>query len=70
VQNQLTCLNNNVDCPKDDGIDYLPGHGPFSGDSDVGHRAVTPGAQYFHRDGYNIGQYSWAGLAIYVELNP
>ena len=68
--NELTCLGNNVNCPKDDGPDYLPGHGPFSGNSDVGHRVVTPGTQFFHRDGYNIGQYSYAGLAIYVELNP
>jgi len=68
--NQLDCLNNNVNCPKDDGPDYLPGHGPFSGNSDVGHRAVTAGTQYFHRDGFSIGRYAWGGLAIYVELNP
>ena len=49
--NELTCLGNNVNCPKDDGTDFLPGHGPFSGNSDVGHRVVTPGTQYFHRDG-------------------
>ncbi len=70
--NQLTCLNNNIDCPKDDGMDYLTGHGPFSGNSDSGHRAVSPGTQYFHRDAYIVGgaKFSWVGLALYVELNP
>ncbi len=48
--NTLTCLGNNTNCPRDDGTDFLPGHGPFSGNSDVGHNPVTPGVQYFHRD--------------------
>jgi hypothetical protein len=68
--NVLTCLGNNANCPTDDGTDYLPGHSAFSANSDVGHQQVPPGTQYFHRDGYNIGQFSWAGLAIYVQLNP
>ncbi len=68
--NQLQCLINNTSCPKDDGTDYLPGHGPYSANSDVGHQKVGPGIHYFHRDAYNIGEFSWAGLAIYVELNP
>jgi len=69
-KNQLSCLDNNTNCPKDDGTDYLPGNGPFSGNSDVGHKAVAPGTHYFHRDAFNIGQFSWGGLAIYLELNP
>ncbi|MFZ0312098.1 MAG: thaumatin family protein [Candidatus Korobacteraceae bacterium] len=67
--NQLQCLMRDLNCPVDDGPDYLPGHGPFSSNSDVGHNNVTPGTQYFHRDGFNLGQYSWVGLAIYPELN-
>ena len=35
---------NNANCPKDDGPDFLPGHGPYSGDSDVGHNNVAPGS--------------------------
>ena len=71
--NTLTCLGNNTNCPRDDGTDFLPGHGPFSGNSDVGHNPVTPGAQYFHRDAgivTNNSNFSWVGLAIYIELNP
>ena len=68
--NVLTCLGNNANCPTDDGTDYLPGHNAFSANSDVGHQQVGPGTHYFHRDGYNLGQFSWAGLAIYVQLNP
>ena len=68
--NVLTCLGNNANCPTDDGTDYLPGHSAYSANSDVGHQQVGPGTQYFHRDAYNIGQFSWAGLAIYVQLNP
>jgi hypothetical protein len=69
-QDQLSCLGNNTNCPDDDGTDYLPGYGPLSSNSDVGHNDVTPGTQYFHRDGFNLGQYSWVGLAIYPELRP
>ncbi len=61
---------NNKDCPKNDGPDHLPGHGPNSSNSDVGHNNVAPGTQYFHRDGFDLGQYSWAGLAIYAALRP
>ncbi len=68
--NELACLNNNTNCPTNDGTDFLPGHGPYSANSDIGHQQVGPGTHYFHRDGYNIGQFSWAGLAIYVQLNP
>jgi hypothetical protein len=68
--NQLTCLNNNTSCPTDDGTDYLPGHGAYSANSDVGHQQVGPGTHYFHRDAYNVGQFSWAGLALYIELTP
>ena len=71
--NQLDCLGNNTNCPKDDGTDYLPGYGPYSGNSDVGHNTVPPGTQYFHRDGYVVNpgsNYSWVGLAMYLELNP
>jgi len=67
--NMLACLNNNQSCPTDDGTDYLPGYSVFSGNSDVGHQVVGPGTHYFHRDAYNIGQFSWGGLAIYVQLN-
>ncbi len=71
-QNQLTCLMGNNDCPRDDGPDFLPGHGPYSGNSDVGHNPVMPGTQYFHRNAGTVNgtQFSWVGLAIYVELNP
>ncbi len=71
--NELTCLANNTNCPKDDGTDFLPGHGPFSANSESGHNNVAPGTQYFHRDTdivANQSQFSWVGLAIYVELNP
>jgi hypothetical protein len=69
----LTVAAPNTNCPKDDGTDYLPGHGPFSGNSDVGHNVVKPGAQYFHRDSEAIpgqSKFAWAGLAIYIELKP
>ena len=68
-----TCMNANTNCPRDDGSDYLPGHGAYSGNSDVGHNRVTPGAQYFHYNSNIIAgqsQFSWIGLAIYIELNP
>lgn len=68
----LTCLGNNTNCPRDDGTDFLPGHGPYSGNSEVGHNPVMPGAQYFHRQAevvVNQSQFSWVGLAIYAELN-
>ena len=68
-----TCLNVNQNCPRDDGADYLPGHGPYSGNSDVGHNQVVPGTQYFHYNANVIvgqSQFSWLGLAIYLELNP
>ncbi|MGC2110765.1 MAG: thaumatin family protein [Candidatus Korobacteraceae bacterium] len=71
--NQLTCLGNNTNCPRDDGTDFLPGHGPYSANSDVGHNAVTPGTQYFHRDAgivLNQSKFSWVGLALYIELGP
>jgi hypothetical protein len=77
---QLTCLMFNTNYPKDDGTDYLPGHGPYSGNSDVGHNLVTPGTQYFHRNADVVtpdpknkvlgSDFAWVGLAIYVELNP
>jgi hypothetical protein len=77
--NMLTCLGNNTDCPRDDGPDFVPGHGPYSGNSDVGHNKVTPGTQYFHRDAGVVvpdlkkmapgSSFSWVGLAIYLELN-
>jgi len=67
--NMLACLNNNQSCPTDDGTDYLPGYSTYSSNSDAGHQAVGPGTHYFHRDAYNIGQFSWGGLAIYVQLN-
>ena len=69
-------LNVNKNCPFDDGADYLPGHGPYSGNSDVGHNQVAPGTQYFHYNANIItaagGQsnFSWLGLAIYLELKP
>ena len=72
-QNEVTCLGQDKNCPKDDGPDYLPGHGPLSSNSDVGHNFVPPGTQYFHRSAFFIekqSMYSWAGLAIYPELNP
>ncbi len=71
--NTLTCLNSNTNCPRDDGTDFLPGHGPYSGNSQVGHNQVVPGMQYFTRNtGLVIDQsnFSWVGLAIYLELNP
>ena len=76
---RLTCLMANTNCPKDDGTDYLPGHGPYSGNSEVGHNLVTPGIQYFHRNADVVmpdtahkvlgSNFAWVGLAIYVELN-
>lgn len=68
--NALACLNNNTNCPIGDGTDFLPGHGAFSANSEVGHQQVGPGTHYFHRDAYNIGQFSWAGVGIYLGLNP
>jgi len=78
--NQLVCLGNNTNCPRDDGPDFLPGHGPYSGNSQEGHNQVTPGMQYFHRDADVVApdpktmapgsNFSWVGLAIYPELNP
>lgn len=68
----IHCLGNDTNCPRDDGTDFLPGHGPYSANSDVGHNSVMPGTQYFHRDAgivLNQSNFSWAGLAIYVELN-
>jgi hypothetical protein len=70
--NMLTCLGNNTNCPRDDGPDFLSGHGPFSGNSDVGHNQVAAGMQYFHRDAgivVNDSSFSWIGMAIYLELN-
>jgi hypothetical protein len=66
------CLNGNQVCPTDDGTDYLPGHGPYSGNSDSGHLKVAPGVHYFHRDSNVVSNqsYSWGGSAIYLELNP
>ena len=73
-QSQPDCmLNINKNCPFDDGADYLPGHGPYSGNSDVGHNQVTPGAQYFHYNANiinNQSNFSWLGLAVYLELKP
>src|SRR5215472_7525810 len=78
-ENTLVCLDLNRDCPRDDGPDFLPGHGPYSANSDVGHNAVTAGPQYFHRDAGVVvpdpkimapgSKFSWVGLAIYIELN-
>jgi hypothetical protein len=78
-QNLLVCLGNNTNCPRDDGPDFLPGHGPYSGNSQEGHNQVTPGMQYFHRDADVVApdpktmapgsSFSWVGLAIYPELN-
>jgi hypothetical protein len=66
------CLNGNQLCPTDDGTDYLPGHGPYSGNSDGEHLKVAPGVHYFHRDSNVVSNqsYSWGGSAIYLELNP
>ena len=79
-QDQLTCLMFNTKCPADDGTDYLPGHGAYSGNSQTGHRVVAPGTQYFHRNADVVtpdpankvlgSNFAWTGLAIYVELNP
>ena len=69
----IHCLGNDTNCPREDGPDFLPGHGPNSGSSDVGHNQVTPGPQYFHRDAgvvVNDSNFSWLGLAIYIQLNP
>ena len=72
----------NTDCPREDGTDYLPGHGPYSGNSDVGHNLVTNGTepQYFHRHADIVApdpvhhvlgsNFAWVGVAIYVELAP
>ncbi len=77
---QLTCLMANTNCPRNDGTDYLPGHGAYSANSQVGHNLVTPGTQYFHRNSDVVtpdpmnkvlgSNFAWVGLAIYVELNP
>jgi hypothetical protein len=72
-QSSPTCLDGNTNCPRDDGPDYLPGHGPYSGNSDVGHNQVGPGTQYFHYNANiidNQSSFSWVGLAIYIELKP
>jgi len=76
--NTLVCLGNNTNCPRDDGPDFLPGHGPYSANSDVGHNPVAPGTQSFHRDAGVVvpdpkimapgSMFSWVGLAIYIEL--
>ncbi len=76
----LVCLDNNNNCPRDDGPDYLPGHGPYSGNSDVGHNMVAAGTQYFYRRANIVvpdpttntpgSSFSWVGLAIYLGLNP
>lgn len=69
-------LNVNKNCPFDDGTDYLPGHGAHSANSDVGHNQVAPGTQYFHYNAHVISaaggrsNFSWLGLAIYLELKP
>lgn len=71
--NELTCLGFNTNCPRDDGPDFLPGHGPYSGNSVVGHNPVKPGAQYFHQNVFIVvpgSKFSWVGLAIYPELKP
>jgi len=76
----LTCLMANTDCPRQDGTDYLPGYGPYSGNSDTAHNVVMPGTQYFHRRADIVmpdpvhmvlgSNFAWAGLVIYVELAP
>jgi len=80
----INCLMHNTDCPREDGTDYLPGHGPYSGNSDVGHNLIlsgmSPQPQYFHRHADFVvpnpakmvlgSNFAWAGLAIYVELAP
>ena len=69
--NQLNCIDEDKNCPKDDGTDFLPGHGPYSGDSQVGHNRVVPGMQYFHRPAEAVrpgSKFAWAGLAVYVQL--
>ncbi len=77
---ELTCLGFNTNCPRDDGPDFLPGHGPYSANSQEGHNQVTPGMQYFYRNtdaippdpmtGAPGSKFSWIGLAIYIELAP
>jgi len=80
--NQLDCPGSeglNTACPRDDGTDFLPGHGPYSGNSQEGHNQVKPGIQYFHRNADVVvpdpktsapgSDFYWAGLAIYVELS-
>ena len=67
----FTCLNQNLGCPADDGTDYLPGHGTYSSNSEVGHNPVAAGTQLFYRNaGLVTGQssFTWVGLAIYVGL--
>ena len=80
----IDCLMENTNCPREDGTDYMPGHGPYSGNSDVGHNLIVSGmepkAQYFHRHADIVvpvpermvlgSDFAWAGLAIYVELAP
>jgi len=76
----LVCLGQNTNCPRDDGPDYLPGHGPYSSNSDVGHNMVAAGTQFFYRRANIVvpdsktntpgSNFSWMGLAIYLGLNP
>lgn len=70
VECELNGQKSYLYCPTDDGTDYLPGHGPDSSNADAGHQFVGPGQHALQRGAQNLGSFGWAGVAIYVELNP
>jgi len=55
-------------CPTDDGTDWLPGHGAYSANSDVGHQLINTSTFNFHRDANTQGQFAWGGAAIYLKV--
>jgi hypothetical protein len=66
------CSPQNVSgCPTDDGMDYLPGYGTHSSNSDSGHQILTTAGTYsLSRTSFGLGSSDFGGAAIAIELTP
>jgi hypothetical protein len=57
--------------PTDDGTDFLPGYGNYSANSDAGHLHLKGySTNVLQRAGFPVGPYAWAGVALYLQVNP